>query len=115
MRNARSSYQTPSTFCPEVGFCRFYNRGMRQITIRMPAAVVVMTAQVVVAQTMKPTVPGTPGDPQWQGILRLSDGRTFVTDGGLAIDAALAKPAALPSRELAAKVLETYLGASHKD
>jgi hypothetical protein len=75
-----------------------------------------MTAQVLLAQTqMKPTPPGTPGDPAWQGILRLSDGRTFVTDGGLAIDATLARPAKLPDRKLTAKVLEGYLNASHKD
>jgi len=60
-------------------------------------------------------VPGTPGDPVWQGRLRTADGRTFITDGGLAVDAALAKPAALPIRELSAKVLENYLKASHKD
>src|SRR5262245_9394558 len=79
-------------------------------------AVGVMTAQVLLAQTpMKPTVPGTPGDPAWQGAVRLSDGRTFVTDGGLAIDAALAKPAKLPDRELAGKLLEDYLNASYKD
>ena len=45
----------------------------------------------------------------------MSDGRTFVTDGGLAIDAALARPANLPDRELAAKLLEQYLNESHKD
>lgn len=89
---------------------------MRHITTKATAAVAVMTAQVLLAQTpMKPTAPGTPGDPTWQGIVRLSDGRTFVTDGGLAIDAALAKPAKLPDRELAAKVLEDYVNASHKD
>ena len=42
----------------------------------------------------------------------------FVTDGGLAIDAALAKPAVLPAEVLAAasaKVLEGYLAAPLKD
>jgi hypothetical protein len=33
---------------------------------------------------MKPAVPGTPGDPVWQGTVHMSDGRTFITDGGLA-------------------------------
>ena len=84
--------------------------GTRQITRNIVVAVVVMTAQVLMAQTpMKPTVPGTPGDPAWQGILRLSDGRTFVTDGGLALDAALAKLVAFPDRQLPAKILESYL------
>jgi hypothetical protein len=86
------------------------------LTTGTTVAILVMAAHVVFAQTpLKPTAPGTPGDPKWQGILRMRDGRTFVTDGGLAVDAALAKPATLPDRELAAKVLEDYLGASHKD
>jgi hypothetical protein len=80
------------------------------------AIVTLMTAQVVFAQTgMKPTAPGSQGDPVWQGVLRFADGRTFVTDGGLAIDATVAKPAKLPSRELPSKVLEQYFSASHKD
>ena len=77
-----------------------------------------MTAHLLLAQTQKPmtsTPPGTPGDPAWQGTLSLTDGRTFVTDGGLAIDAALARPATVPARTLAAKVLEDYLNAPHKD
>ena len=64
---------------------------------------------------MKPTVPGTPGDPVWQGTLRMSDGRTFVTDGGVAVDAAFARPAALPARELPAKLLDDYLKAAHEN
>jgi hypothetical protein len=51
----------------------------------------------------------------WQGIVRFADGRVFVTDGGLAIEVALAKPAKLPERELPPKALEGYLTASHKD
>jgi hypothetical protein len=62
---------------------------------------------------MKPTAPGTAGDPTWQGVLRLPDGRTFVTDGGLALDAALAKPAALPAREIPPKVLQDFFAAPH--
>jgi hypothetical protein len=62
---------------------------------------------------MKPTAPGTRGDPAWQAKLRLSDGRTYVTDGGLAVDAALARPAALPTREVPGKVIEDYQKASH--
>jgi hypothetical protein len=64
---------------------------------------------------MKPTVPGTPGDPVWQGTVHLSDGRTFITDGGLAVDAAFARPSTLPTRDVAARVLEEYLKASHKN
>jgi hypothetical protein len=88
---------------------------MRQVCSAI-AIVTVLTAQVVFAQArMKPTAPGSQGDPVWQGVLRFADGRTFVTDGGLAIDAALAKPAQLPTRELPSKVLERYFNAPHKD
>jgi hypothetical protein len=89
---------------------------MRHLILAAVAAL--LTAQPVSAQSqtpMKPTVPGTPGDPVWQGTLRTSDGRTFITDGGLAVDAAFARPAALPARELPAKLLEDYLKAAHKD
>ena len=90
---------------------------MRRIAIAAAAAAVVLAAQAVLAlqSPMKPTAPGTRGDPVWQGTLRMPDGRTFVTDGGLVIDAALAKPAKLPDRELAPKVLEDYFSAVHKD
>ena len=78
-------------------------------------AAVIIVAQALFAQTaMKPTAPGTGGDPVWQGSVRLSDGRTFVTDGGLALDAGLAKPAKLPDRVLPGKVLESYLNTSRE-
>jgi hypothetical protein len=77
---------------------------------------VVMTTQLLQAQTpLKPTAPGSSGDPTWQGVVHLADGRTFVTDGGLAIDVAFAKPAQLPSRELPPRVLDQYLNAAHKN
>jgi hypothetical protein len=80
------------------------------------AIVTLMVVQVVSAQTpIKPTTPGSHGDPVWQGVIRFADGRMFVTDGGLALDVAFAKPAKLPTRELPSKVLEQYLGASHKE
>ena len=68
----------------------------------------------LLAQTpMKPTTPGISGDPVWQGVLRMADGRTFVTDGGLAIDASLAKPAKLPEREIPPKVMQDYLSVAN--
>ena len=89
---------------------------MRLVTALATLAIIATVSPLLLAQErMTPAAPGTSGDPMWQGIVRLSDGRVFVTDGGLAIEAALAKPAKLPERELAAKVLEGYLTASHKD
>ena len=90
---------------------------MRHVTVT--AIAVAICAQALLAQTttprMKPTAPGTAGDPAWQGVVRMSDGRTFLTDGGLAIDTALAKPAKLPEREIPGKILETYFSAKHTD
>ena len=87
-------YRTPGTLC---------------------AALVITAALSAQTRTpMKPTAPGASGDPVWQGTVHMTDGRTFITDGGLAVDAALAKPASLPSREVPAKVLEGYLQAPPK-
>src|SRR5262245_31259699 len=84
-------------------------------SVKAAMVMAVLAAQALFAQTLKPTTPGSSGDPAWQGVLHLTDGRTFVTDGGLAIDVAVAKPSTVPTRELAAKVLEGYLNASHRD
>jgi hypothetical protein len=78
--------------------------------------VLTLAAPILLAQTrMKPTAPGTTGDPAWQAVARLSDGRTLVTDGGLAIDAALAQLARLPEKEFSGKVIENYFNLPLKD
>lgn len=64
---------------------------------------------------MKPTAPGTSGDPIWQGVVLLSDGRRLVTDGGIAIDAALAKLPTLPEKEFPGKAIENYFNLPLKD
>lgn len=75
-----------------------------------------LAAPVLLAQTrLKPTAPGTAGDPVWLAVARLSDGRTLVTDGGIAIEAALAKLASLPEKEFSGKVIENYFGLPLKD
>ncbi len=82
------------------------------------AVVVLVTGLQTFAQTqtpLKPTVPGTTGDPGWQATVRMSDGRTFITDGGLAVDAAYARPASLPTREVPAARLEQFLKGSYKN
>jgi hypothetical protein len=82
---------------------------MPHVSGHVPVIVAVLASQVLLAQTpMKPTAPGTPGDPIWQGKLQSSDGRTFVTDGGLAVDAAFAKPATIPERTFPSQLLEGY-------
>jgi hypothetical protein len=71
---------------------------------------------VVSEQQPKPAAPGTAGDPPWNRTFKLSDGRTFVTDGGIAIDAALAKPPTLPNEvPISTKIIEGYLASPRKD
>ena len=87
---------------------------MRLTTMPVTAVGALLATCTLLAQTpMKPTAPGTAGDPVWQGLIRANDGRTFVTDGGLVIDAALAKPARLPEREFPSKLLHDYFNQSH--
>ena len=54
------------------------------------------------------------GVPAWKKTLEMSDGRTFVTDGAMTIDAALAKPAELPKDVLpqaSSKIMEKFMAA----
>ncbi len=81
-------------------------------------AIAAFTTQALATQPpphMTPTVPGSAGDPVWQGQVRMSDGRTFVTDGGFAIDAAMTGLTTFPERVLPGKVLEDYIKAPHTD
>jgi hypothetical protein len=62
--------------------------------------------------------PAQNGTVTWQRLVRLHDGREFVSDGRLALDAALAKPSVLPSTvlpEATAKIIEGYLAAQLPD
>jgi hypothetical protein len=45
---------------------------------------------------IKPSSPEVVAPPQWTRALKMPDGRTFVTDGGISIDVKIAKPATLP-------------------
>ena len=89
---------------------------MRSVTA-MALAVILSGTPVLVAQQapLKPTAPGSSGDPVWQAVVRLSDDRRFITDGGLAIDTSFAKPDKLPEREVPGKILESYFVAPHKE
>lgn len=64
---------------------------------------------------LKPTAPGTAGDPSWQAVVVMTDGRRFITDGGLAVDTTVAKPETVPQREVPGKVLEGYFSTPHKE
>jgi hypothetical protein len=51
-------------------------------------------------QTSKPPIsnPSIVAPPTWWRAIPMADGRVFVTDGGLSIDAAVVKPATLPEK-----------------
>jgi len=63
------------------------------------------------AQRAKPGI-GADGTPLWSRTLRMPDGRTFVSDGAIALDAALAKPKEMPKQvipEAGSKVIEKFM------
>ena len=72
------------------------------------AIVAILSIRVAAAETA----------PNWTKTIRMTDGRTFVSDGAITIDAALAKPSELPKTELpeaTAKLIERYMALSSAD
>jgi hypothetical protein len=70
------------------------------------------------APTTKPSSPLTVAPPTWSRVLQLPDGRSFVSDGGLAIDAALVKPPTLPGIVIPpenSKAIVTRMMAPHQE
>ena len=59
-------------------------------------ATLLAAATVVAQQKITPSSPASQEPPVWQRVVQMPDGRTFVTDGGMAIDVAVAKPPRLP-------------------
>jgi hypothetical protein len=71
----------------------------------------------VVGQIPPLSNPSTVAPPVWSRVLKMPDGRTFVSDGGIAIDAAIAKPEALPptvAADQSATLLAGYLTAVYE-
>ncbi|HEX5214083.1 MAG TPA: hypothetical protein VFV98_01400 [Vicinamibacterales bacterium] len=83
------------------------------------ALICALAATVAFAQQRSmPPPPSMVMPPVWAGSVQMPDGRTFVTDGGLAVDVAVTKPEPMPSASLPAetgKVFESHLKASHTD
>lgn len=74
-------------------------RSNLQFASILTALVVVVTAAPHVTAQQPPAKPQSAmnGDtPAWNRVLQISDGRTFVTNGHLALDTEFAKPAKLP-------------------
>jgi len=68
----------------------------------------------------KPQVsqPSVVAPPVWQLAVTMPDGRTFVSDGGLAVDAKIAKPDAMPKKVLpveSGKIIEGRLNVKYTD
>ena len=86
----------------------------------MSGAIVVL-AGVVSAQSPPKTAPSSPATvapPTWSRVLQMPDGRSFVSDGGLAIDAALVKPSALPGTVIpveSTKAIAARMMAPHQE
>ena len=70
------------------------SRGMTLLTTC--AAALLAAATVFAQQKITPSSPASQEPPVWQRVVQMPDGRTFVTDGGMAIDVAVAKPPRLP-------------------
>jgi hypothetical protein len=83
------------------------------------ALLIGLTAHAAVAQDRSASAAPTEGATvTWKRVVRLRGGRTFVSDGSFALEAALAKSAVLPSDvlpEATAKLVETYLAAELPD
>lgn len=79
------------------------------------ATVAFVMPVAVLSQTPKPVL-GADGEPRWSRTLTLSDGRTFISDGALALDAAVVKEA--PQEKLtgaSSRAIEKFLAAPPKD
>jgi hypothetical protein len=77
-----------------------------------------MAAAVGAQDKIKPLPPAVIAAPTWSRVVPMPDGRTFVTDGGLAIDVAIARPAKMPTTRLTVdngKILERHFNATQTD
>jgi len=90
-------------------------------SLGVPALIGSFVAAIVgtsAGQTSKPPLssPSVVAPPTWWRAIPMPDGRTFVTDGGLSIDAALVKPATLPERlpPASATLLARHLATPHE-
>ncbi|HEX5214092.1 MAG TPA: hypothetical protein VFV98_01445 [Vicinamibacterales bacterium] len=67
-------------------------------------------ATVVAQDKPKPSSPSVVAPPVWQLAITMPDGRTFVSDGALAVDAKIARPDAMPKKVLPVESGKTIAG-----
>jgi hypothetical protein len=84
-------------------------------------ALILAAASVTVVFAQNKPIPQGPavvGPPIWTRAIKMPDGRTLVSDGALAVDAAIAKPASLPTVVLPVEsgtILERQMNAAPTD
>jgi hypothetical protein len=76
---------------------------MRLLTVFCLASLVSAPCATAGQTKISPSTPGVEAAPIWTRALQVPDGRTFVSDGALALDVALAKPAKMPETNLGAQ------------
>jgi hypothetical protein len=89
----------PRTPCAAT-FASSTTRSRRPAALRLTLAALLLLARPVAAQEAPASAGGSPpapSSPVWNKVLPLPDGRTLVTDGAFALDAAIARPATLPT------------------
>jgi hypothetical protein len=62
------------------------------------------------AQDIRMSNPDVEAPPHWTRLVKLPDGRTLVSDGGIAIDAAIAKPSPMPTMTVSESTGVTFAG-----
>lgn len=76
-------------------------RAFLQTAFCVLTGICALDSSAALAQQTQPPVPAgetaSDGTPTWKWRIQVKDGRTFVTDGAFAIDAAIARPAVLPT------------------
>jgi hypothetical protein len=78
-------------------------------------AVLAWSATLGTQQKPTPSQPSVVAAPIFSRAVEMPDGRIFVTDGGMAIDATVAKPATMPTTVLSGKLLDGYIKAQGPD
>lgn len=86
------------------------NAGLRAMLSTILAASLIAIALPCVSSAQdRPglTPPGSAG-PAWNRLVRLNDGRTFITDGAMMIDVALVKPSQMPTTVIGPERTKTF-------
>ena len=87
-----------------------YTPAMRQILRFAVLGLFCAIPSGVAAQDIRMSNPDVEAPPQWTRLVKLPDGRTLISDGGIAIDVAIAKPASMPTVTVSESTGVTFAG-----